>query len=207
MGRRPLVLLCPHFVGLEAAAQRLSLEGRMVTLYRPSSHAAFDKWRRASRSRFNEQLLTPLGAPLAATIRAVRQGMPLFLLPDLDPGASGALFSPFFGVSAATVRTTAWCAAVLGATVLPVSVHRVGDDRYVTTVHAPLALEGRDLQADTDRVNQSIQALVARHPQQYWWCQPRFATRPGGAPACYSSAVLQRAANEQAMTSRRAAWR
>ena len=191
--RQPVVLLCPHFLGLEAAAQRLSLEVSAMTLYRPCRSAAFESIRAAARQRFGVQHLFEVGGSLLPMIRRLRAGTPLFLLPDLDDGSESAVFSTFFGVSASTAPLTAWCAHRLGAVVLPISVVRESQGRYTVTVHEPMQPPSGDLLQDTHRVNAVVETLVREQPDQYWWAQPRFATRPVGAQPMYGPAVLQHA--------------
>lgn len=193
VGKQPVVLMCPHFLGLEAAAQRLALEVSGMTLYRPSRSAAFESMRSAARQRFGHQRLYSTQAPLLPMIRRLRAGTPLFLLPDLDDGSGSAVFSPFFGVTAATTPLTAWCAHRAGAAVLPVSVVREDTQRYVVTVHEPLAPPGGDLREGTDHVNAVVEAMVRERPDQYWWAQPRFATRPAGARPLYGPVALRHA--------------
>lgn len=188
---QPVVVICPHFVGIEAAAQRLSLESSFVALYRAGRRSAFEAHRKCSRERFNAQYLVNAGRPLTPLIRRLKSGTPLFMLPDVDSSSESAVFSPFFGVDAATARTTAWCAAHLGAAVLPMSVRRSVAGHYVATLHEPVSGLTNDIVAGTHRVNEAIEALVRAAPGHYAWAQPRFATRPFGTPALYSDKVLQ----------------
>lgn len=188
---RPVVVICPHFVGFEAAAQRLSLESSFVALYRAGRTSAFEAHRKRSRERFNAQYLVNAGRPLTPLVRRMKSGTPLFLLPDVDSTASSALFSPFFGVDASTARTTAWCAARLGAVVLPMSIRRSHEAQYVATLHEPIAGMTGDVVDGTNRVNEAIEALVRAAPGHYAWAQPRFATRPLGEPSLYSPEVLR----------------
>ena len=188
---QPVVVICPHFVGIEAAAQRLSLESSFVALYRAGRMPAFEAYRKRSRERFNAQHLVNAGSPLTPLIRRLKGGTPLFMLPDVDSGSASAVFSPFFGFDAATARTTAWCAAHLGAAVLPMSVRRSVAGQFVATLHEPLSGLTDDLVAGTHRVNEAIEALVRAAPSHYAWAQPRFATRRVGEPALYSDKVLQ----------------
>ena len=188
---QPVVVICPHFVGIEAAAQRLSLESSFVALYRAGHRPAFEAHRKRSRERFNAQYLLNAARPLTPLIRRLKNGTPLFLLPDVDSDSESAVYSPFFGVDAATARTTAWCAAHLGAAVLPMSIRRSVAGQFVATLHEPLSGLTDDIVAGTHRVNEAIEALVRATPSHYAWAQPRFATRPFGEPALYSHRVLQ----------------
>jgi KDO2-lipid IV(A) lauroyltransferase len=190
MGQRPVVLLCPHMVGMEAGAQRLSLEGTMMSIYRPNPQPEFDALRLRARSRFNSQHLVPQGASLLPIMRKLRAGIPLFILPDFDLGIQGSVFSPFFGVPAATGLATAWCAVRAGAVVLPFTVHRRDEDSYVASVRAPMELSQYNLEDATHQINAAMEGLIREQPDQYGWAQPRFATRPAGENALYTERVL-----------------
>ena len=189
-GIRPVVLLCPHFLGLEAAFQRISLEVSCTTLYRPGGGEALENLRRRGRGRFGQQHLYRTDAGMLPMIRRFRAGTPLFLLPDLDCGAPSAVFSGFFGVDAATAPLTAWCAQQHDAVVLPVSVRRASEGHYAVTIHEPMQPVCADITRATCQVNAVIEQLVKANPEQYWWGQPRFATRPSGSAAFYSDEVL-----------------
>jgi Kdo2-lipid IVA lauroyltransferase/acyltransferase len=195
MGRGPVVLLCPHFLGIEAAFQRLSLEASFTTLYRPSGTDAFETLRAHARRRFGQQHLYSTDDSLLPMIRRLRAGTPLFLLPDLDCGAAGAVFAQFFGVDAATAPLTAWCAQKANAAVLPLSVLRGHEGRYTVTIHEPMAPLCADITSATGQVNAVIEHMVRANPEQYWWGQPRFATRPTGRANFYSDDVLAYAKN------------
>jgi KDO2-lipid IV(A) lauroyltransferase len=192
-GKRPVVLLCPHFVGLEAAAQRLTLEGPAMTLYRPGSDPDLETLRNAARQRFNDQLLLPLGAPLIRLARELRRGRMLFLLPDLDAGGGeGAVFAPWFGWPASTARTPAWCARRLGATLLPVSVRHVGRGRYVMQIKPPLPpLPDDDVQAAA-QINAALESLILESPTHYWWTHARFQSQPPGHLGPYDESLRAR---------------
>ena len=190
MARGPVVLLCPHFLGIEAAFLRLTLETSLTTLYRPSGANAFESFRACARKRFGQQHLYRTDESMLPMIRRMRAGTPLFLLPDLDCGAAGAVFAPFFNTAASTSPLTAWCALHAKATVLPVSVRRGHEGAYHVTIHEPMSTLGTDITGATGQVNAVIEQLVRASPEHYWWGQPRFATRPAGNVKFYSDDVL-----------------
>jgi Kdo2-lipid IVA lauroyltransferase/acyltransferase len=189
-GRGPTLFLCPHFLGAEFAGHRLGLEASGATIYTPLAQPVFEALRLRARERFANCQSIPFGTSMLPLVRTLRRGTPVLLMPDMDTGPRGSVFAPFFGLPAATTRTPAWCAARYGATIVPVSVKRVDGARYVTTLHPPVEGLGADIEAGTARINAAIEALVRANPSQYWWSQPRFATRPSGALAVYSDPVL-----------------
>ena len=187
----PVVLICPHFLGAEFAGHRIGLETRGALVYTAAPHPTFDALRQRARERFGTCRSIRLGGSMLPLVREMRRNQPVLLLPDLDFGAPGSIFTPFFGQPAATTTGPAWCAARFGATIVPVSVRRIDGGPYITTLHPPVEGMGSDIEAGTARINAVIEALVRDNPVQYWWSQPRFARRPEGAAAVYSPAVLR----------------
>ncbi len=196
--RGPVVVICPHFLGAEFAIFRLGIEfasmrpgldGRMNVVYDPSREPDFEAWRQSMRLRLGPCHFTAAGASLRPLLRGLQNGTPVVLLPDLDMGPEGSVFVPFFGVEAATVRTAAWCAAKTGASIVPVSIRRLGGDRFVATVQPPVQQLGSDINDGTRRISAAIEAMVREAPHTYWWAQARFATRPRGEPPLYGGAA------------------
>jgi KDO2-lipid IV(A) lauroyltransferase len=116
-------------------------------------------------------------------LRAMKRGLPLYYLPDMDFGTRDAVFVPFFGVPTATVTGLARLAKAAGAAVVP-CVTRQTDSGYVTRFYpAWTDFPGGDVETDTRRMNAFIEERVREMPEQYFWLHQRFKSRPpGGAP-------------------------
>ena len=186
---QPVILLAPHFVGLDMGWTRLCLEQDMVTMYAKVKSPAFDAAVLRGRTRFGQQKLLSRQDGLRATVSALRSGLPFYYLPDLDYGARDAVFVPFFGMPAATITAVSRLAKVTDAKVLPVITRRRVDG-YVTTIGAPWPdFPTADATADAARMNQEIeQALLAQDGAdlgQYLWSHKRFKTRPPGEKGVY----------------------
>ncbi len=183
----PLILMAPHFVGLDAGAIRLATEMRAVSIYARQSNAAWDEALHAGRARFNDQLLIARSeeGALRRALRALKSGLPMYYLPDMDHGPYNSIFVPFFGVAAATLPMLPRLAKLAGARVIS-AVTELTDDGYV--VHLGEPWEGfptDSVEADTARMNREIERWVLRLPAQYLWTHRRFKTRPPGAPSLY----------------------
>jgi Kdo2-lipid IVA lauroyltransferase/acyltransferase len=189
MARGPVILLCPHFVGLEIAGMRLNLETRLVLVYEADPDPLMDELRKQVRGRFLGAVQVARGRSWRPVLANMRKGLPLVLAPDLDLGLDSATFAPFFGVQVATSKMPARIAAAVGASILPVSIRRVQRDEHVLTIHPPLTGLCGDVGADTGRINAAIEDLIRAAPDHYWWDQPRFATRPPGESSPYSEAA------------------
>ncbi len=187
--KQRILLLAPHFIGLDAAATRMTMDvPESATIYTRQSDEAVDDIVREGRARFNAVHLISRKEGVRGMIRHLRNGLPVYYLPDMDFGPKGAVFAPFFGVPAATLPTTAQIAQSYDATVLPVVSHLdLETGRYVIEVKPPLEdFPGEDtIEAATARVNRLIEDWVRADPAQYYWVHRRFKTRPEGAPGVY----------------------
>ncbi len=187
--KRNIILLAPHFIALDGAATRLTLYlKRSATLYTPQSDPDVDRLVREGRGRFNEVVLVSRRDGVRGLIRQLRQGVPVYYLPDMDFGIEGGAFIPFFGVPAATLLTTAQIARSWNAAVVPI-VSRLDPEtgRYQVDVLSPLDnFPGEDsLEDATARLNRLIEDWARTDPAQYYWVHRRFKTRPPGQPRPY----------------------
>lgn len=183
---RPLILVVPHFVGLDAGAVLVTLNASCVSIYARQSNPVWDRWLEFGRSRFLPQQLIPRrGADLRGVVRAMKSGLPFFYLPDIDPGPTNGIFVPFMGVSTATLPMVSRLARMMGARVA-MGVTEQTTDGYVLHVE-PLweDFPGPSVEHDTERMNLEIERWVRRLPDQYLWTHRRFKTRPQGAPSIY----------------------
>src|SRR6478672_11723063 len=92
----------------------------MSSMYVAQSNKVFDEVLRRGRERFRPVRIFSRQEGIKPIMRALRDRMPYFMLPDMDFGDKDAPFVPFFGVPAATLTATARIAASTRAKVIPV---------------------------------------------------------------------------------------
>ncbi len=186
---RPLILIAPHFVGLDAGGIRFNTLMRGISIYSKQTNAVWDTWLLMARQRFNDPVLVARqGADMRTVLRSVKNGLPMYYLPDMDLGAANSIFVPFFGMPAATIPMVARIARIIGAQVM-MAVTEMTDDGYVLHLEPPWSdFPGESIEADTARMNREIERWVLRMPDQYLWTHRRFKTRPAGLPSFYSHA-------------------
>jgi KDO2-lipid IV(A) lauroyltransferase len=183
---QPLILLAPHFLGLDAGGIRIATEYKAVSIYARQSNPVWDACLQRGRARFNEPvLIARRGADLRTALRAMRAGLPFYYLPDMDNGDQNSIFVPFFGEPAATLPMVSRLARTLGARVV-MTVTEQTEAGYVLHVEAPWRdFPGASVEEDTSRMNREIERWVLRLPDQYLWTHRRFKTRPPGAAPVY----------------------
>jgi KDO2-lipid IV(A) lauroyltransferase len=183
---RPLIMVAPHFVGLDAGGIRISTEMKGVSIYARQSNEVWDHWLKHGRERFNEPvLITRQGSDLRPALRAMKSGMPFYYLPDMDHGPENSIFVPFFGERAATLPMVSRIARLIDAKVV-MAVTELTAEGYVLHIEAPwVEFPGASVEADTERMNHEIERWVTKLPDQYLWPHRRFKTRPPGAGPIY----------------------
>jgi KDO2-lipid IV(A) lauroyltransferase len=181
-----IILLAPHFLGLEIGGIRLSIERPMVTVFRHPVNELLSVVMERARSRFQLNLVEHI-KPLTALVRQTKKGVPLYYLPDQDAGRRNSVFAPFFGIPAATFIVLPRLAQMTDAVVIPCITRQLPWGRGYEIEFRPALKDfpSGDAVADTTRMNQEIQIAVREIPEQYFWLHKRFKTRPEGESAFY----------------------
>lgn len=184
--RRNVILLAPHFVGLEIGGVRLSIDTPFVTVFRHPDNRIIRTVMEQSRARFGVMLVEH-NRPFTSLVRAIKSGTPLYYLPDQDAGRRHSVFAPFFGIPAATFTALSRLAAMTDAIVVPcITYRRRWGMGYEVVFRPPLAnFPSGDAFADTALMNAEIERAVWVRPEQYFWLHKRFKTRPVGEPRFY----------------------
>jgi len=180
-----VVLLAPHFAGVEAAGLRLSIDRDLSTLYQHQKDPVVDRRLLEGRTRFRSNIVSRQQG-LRKVLRWIHSGIPFYYLPDLDFGRKGTIFVPFFGVPAATALGLSYIARSTGARVVPCVARMLPGGGYVARLYpAWQDFPSGDDAADARRMMAFIEERVLEMPEQYHWLHKRFKTRPEGEPGFY----------------------
>ena len=186
---RPLIIVAPHFLGLDIGDVRLSITIPLASMYQKQKDPALDRRIARGRTRFApEGRLFSRQEGLRPLARLIKSGVAFYYLPDMDLGARDSVFVPFFGVQTATVTGLARLARLTGARVVPCVTRMLpGGAGYCARFYpAWTDFPTDDVHADTRRLNAFIEARVREMPAQYYWVHKRFKTRPAGEAGFYS---------------------
>lgn len=185
----PTILLCPHFVCLEIPGIALVLNSSLsiCTIYTRQQDAVVDAALQKGRSRFRPVKLFSREQGVKPIIRAMREGYPFIMLPDMDFGLKDAEFVTFFGVPAATLTATARITTATKANVVPMIATLLPGYKgwKVTFYPAWENYPGDDIVEATRRMNAFIEERVLEAPAEYFWAHKRFKTRPSGQASIY----------------------
>ena len=181
--KRPIILLCPHFVGLDMSALRLSLEVVGYSMYSRQKNNLVAEKLKAARIRFNAAKGAEIFARqegLKPIIRLLRKTKRVFgYLPDQDFGERDSFYIPFFAYpTCATVNVLPKLARLTNAVVVPLAVYRVGSTYEVEIFKAWDNYPTDNPEADVIRMNQFVETAIMRDITQYFWLHKRFKSQP-----------------------------
>lgn len=182
---RPVIMLTPHFVGLDAGGTAVSMHVVGCSVFSMQKNPVLNKLLYDGRMRFNEAVLLSRQDGMRKIVKAMKEGHPFYYLPDMDFGPKESIFVPFFGVQAATIPALSRLVRLTGARVVPVICCQVADGYEIEVMPAWENFPGASVEADTEFMNRFIESQVLRMPEQYFWLHKRFKTRPPGEQRFY----------------------
>lgn len=186
-GNTPVIVLAPHFVGLDMGGTRFSYEyPEVFSMYSEQKNKVFDHALRRARQRFNNAHLITRQQGLRPVLKALKEKQLFYYLPDMDFGAKDAVFVDFFGVKTATVTALSRLAKITGAKVIPLVTRQTPDGYEAKFYPAWENFPSDDALADARRLNAFLEERILEMPAQYFWVHKRFKTRPEGEASLYA---------------------
>lgn len=192
-GGNGVILLTGHFTTFEIACQvikdRLPLFAFMFTR---RHNPLLNEIQLRGRLRGAHECFA--NDDVRAMLQRLERNAAVWYAPDqASSGKLGAsvVLVPFFGEPAMTSTSTSRIARVSGASVVPMHSFRLPDDSGYTLEFQPAleAFPSGDAEADTRRINETIEAMVRKSPDQYLWNHRRFKGRPAPHPDVYRDAA------------------
>ncbi len=182
-----VILILPHFIGLDCAGSFSSILHPSISMMKTQKNALLNwqLWR--GRTRFKPTRVIMRDQGLRPLIKAARNGVACYYMPDEDFGESSlTLYAPFFGQSTSTLTTLPRMAKMANAKVVAVLPRMNAAGSY--EVEFTPALQGfpsGDDMADAVAVNQVIEEAVNVAPAQYMWTLQWFRSQPNNQPSPY----------------------
>ena len=190
-----VILALPHLGCWEMIGQSLAerygpTRGPLVALFRPARKAWLAPLVAGSRNRPGLKAVPTSVAGVRSLIKVLRGGGYTAILPDQVPPAGQGVWAEFFGKPAYTMTLLPRLAQQTGARVLLCWCERLGAGQGFVMHFEPLdAAALADATAEPEAaaraVNEGMERLITRCPQQYLWSYARFKqpqAEPTAAP-------------------------
>lgn len=173
---RPVVLITGHFGSYDAARVALAARGFPVGgVYNPMTNPYFNAHYVAAMAAIGEPIFARGRKGLTQMIGFLRAGGMVGMIADQFMKHGVAL--DFLGKPALTALSAAEMALKYDALVVPVYGIRQPDGlSFEIRIEAPIP--HGDPVAMTQAMNDSLGALVKRHPEQWFWIHRRWKTAP-----------------------------
>ena len=183
--KKGMIALGLHMTSLE-------ISGRLTTVLKPF-HAMFQETKspvidwmlKRSRMRIYKKIIP--NNNVRALIQTLADDEIVWYAPDQSASSKRSTFVPFFNIQTATTTAPSEIARMSGAPVVPAANYRNPDySGYTIELHPPLEnFPSDDVTEDAKRLNQIIDKMIRKHPEQYLWQYKRFKRRPEGEPGLY----------------------
>jgi KDO2-lipid IV(A) lauroyltransferase len=179
-----VLLVGSHLTAIDVGARVLTMYHPIDVLYRSEVNPLMIYMQIKARKTYINQTIPRKDT--MQLIKNLRRGHIVWYAPDQDYGRKHSVFAPFFGVQAASVAATSRIASMGNALVLSIAYYRDEKGFYRVEIGPPLEnFPSEDEVLNATRINQIIEAMIRKAPDQYLWVHRRFKTRPEGAAKVY----------------------
>ena len=186
---RGVVLVTGHFGNWDIAAKTLSEYGRPINVVMAhDANVTTQEYVRAARERVGVRVIFSDSSVFSSLnmVRALRSNEIVAMQLDRMVHSGGARLLPFFGQPAPFPSGPFALARITGAPVVPVFIPRLGRRHYSIHVgdgvHVPReARDGAALDRVMRDVVQQFEAMVRRHPLQWFQFAPFWGSEAGTA--------------------------
>ena len=183
---KSIIILLAHSVMLEFAPTALGLKYDCFGSYKTSKNAVLDWMIARSRCR-HVSFVVSREEGMRKLIKSLIPKRLMIFLPDEDLGIDNAVFALFFGKEKATLTTTARLAKMGKAVALPTFAwYDVTTQKYKIHVAQPLKnYPTGDSKQDAILLNEALEQLIKKYPEQYMWTMKWFKTQPKNEVSLY----------------------
>jgi KDO2-lipid IV(A) lauroyltransferase len=177
-----VIFLTPHLGGFELSGQFLAYRMPVTIMYRRPRMAWLDPLLRYGRAQGQARLTTADTRGVRASLKALKRGEAIGLLPDQVPAQGHGILAAFFGRPAYTTTLIGKLQQATGAPIVVLCTRRLPDAAgFELTAHQiPELLPTDDAEAARE-LNAFQERIIRRCPEQYLWSYNRFKV-PRDAP-------------------------
>jgi len=180
---RGILYLTPHLGCFEITARYLIQHGPITVMYRPPRMASLEPVMEQARNTSGLKAVPANMQGVREFVRALKRGEAVGMLPDQVPGGGDGAWAPFFGKPAYTMTLAAKLAMQTGVAVILTAGERLpsGKGWRIHYVRLPEPLPA-GAPAQAAAINQAMESLIRRFPEQYLWSYNRYKIPPEAPP-------------------------
>lgn len=174
-----------HIGNWEVALYYLGSRYRFHCMYRPPRQLEMDEVICKGRCKNSTTMVAGNSRGVMHLIESLKAGEVAAILSDQEPGHRAGVFVPFFGKPALTMTLVQKVQQKSGAEVYQIAAIR--NQKGTFDIH----LEPLDVNPEMDeliyaeKVNQHLENIIRRFPEQYQWSYKRFKTTEDGSKNIY----------------------
>lgn len=178
---RGALIITPHLGTWEMMNAWVHQYGTPTIMYKPIKEQIINNFVLQSRQSLGGSLVPTNAIGVKALFKTLKQGGFSVILPDHVPHPSGGVIVPFFGIETLTSTLASKMAQKTKCKLIGLSCFRREDgkgfDVYCDELDAP-ELYDADIDIATTALNQEIEKMVNRSPEDYMWGYKRFRHIP-----------------------------
>lgn len=167
--KKGIVFLTPHLGCYEITARYYTAKHPMTVLYSPARKSWLSSIMEQGRQRSNTSLAPANLSGVRSLLKALKRGEAVGILPDQVPDLGDGVWATYFGEPAYTMNLVGKLVDATDATVLLAYGERLPWGKGFTIHIEPL-----DTGTTAQDINNAIERLVRKKPEQYLWSYRRF---------------------------------
>ncbi len=172
---RPLVLAVPHIGNWEYFWHWLQLKYPAISMYSPAQYQKLDQIMLSARQKFGGRPFATDTKGIMGLMRALKQGGIMMILPDQVPKNEGGVYVPFFNHPAYTMTLLHKFIDKTGAQLCFGSAIRQANGKFKVLIEsADFETSNQSIEDFNTLMNQQLETIIRRHPEQYQWNYKRF---------------------------------
>lgn len=167
--KKGIIFLTPHLGCYEITARYYTAKHPMTVLYTPARKSWLSNIMEAGRERSKTTLAPANLSGVRRLLKTLKSGEAVGILPDQVPDLGDGVWATYFDEPAYSMTLVSKLVEVTGATVLLAYGERLAWGQGFVIHIEPLNTE-----TSPQDINNAIERLVRRKPEQYLWSYRRF---------------------------------
>ena len=183
---RGVVIVLPHLGNWEILNFYVPQNYPFGAMYKPIKSNLMEDIIFKGRSRVGTSMFSANTQGVRKAFKHLRNGNVLASLSDHLPSAKAGVYAPFFGINAYTGKLTHALIKHNQSEVLMATVLRKSKGQgFEIEFHAVDQMDTQDSIEAASNVNNAIEKVIRRTPEQYQWFYKRFSGQPDGIKTIY----------------------